>query len=138
MLTGKRGSIPKDTVGSYPVLLVRKLVRALTNRLYWDLETVERILRLRPNEASGVIKALEAAGLAKANRGKVARSGPPRSWRNPSLPLLLRSGLLARRQRKRWLSSWDHHDRFLARLAILLQFSGAIMKRNIVAGLGTP
>jgi hypothetical protein len=60
----------KDTVGSYPVLLVRKLVRALTNRLYWDLETVERILRLRPNEASGVIKALEAAGLAKANRAR--------------------------------------------------------------------
>jgi hypothetical protein len=85
-----------------------------------------------------VIKALEAAGLAKANRGKVARSGPPRNWRNPSLPLLLRSGLLARRQRKRWLSSWVHHDRFLGRLAILLQFSGAIMERNIVAGLGTP
>ena len=31
----------KCTVGGFPALLVRKLVRALTNRLYWDLETVE-------------------------------------------------------------------------------------------------
>jgi tRNA A58 N-methylase Trm61 len=31
----------KGTVGGFPALLVRKLVRALTNRLYWDLETVE-------------------------------------------------------------------------------------------------
>ena len=43
----------KDTVGGFPTLLVRKLVRALTNCLYWDLETVERILHLGPNEASG-------------------------------------------------------------------------------------
>jgi len=46
----------KDTVGGFPALLVRKVVRALTNRLYWDLETVERILGLRPNEASGLVK----------------------------------------------------------------------------------
>jgi hypothetical protein len=43
----------KDTVGGYPALLVRKMVRALINRVYWDLETVERILHLGPNEASG-------------------------------------------------------------------------------------
>jgi hypothetical protein len=43
----------KDTVGGFPALLVRKLVRALTNRLYWDLETVERILHLGPNDARG-------------------------------------------------------------------------------------
>ncbi len=67
---------PKSSVGGYPALLVRKLVRALTNRLYWDLETVERILRSKPNEASGLVKALEAAGLAKANRGK-----GPKMWR---------------------------------------------------------
>ena len=124
-------------MGSYPVLLVRKLVRALTDRLYWDLETVERILRLRPNEASGVIKALEAAGLAKANRGKVKK------WATTQLAQSFATATAAKRitrqtAEKAWLSSWDHHDRFLGRLAILLQFSGAIMKRNIVAGLGTP
>jgi hypothetical protein len=61
---------PKARVGGYPTLLVRKLVRGLNNRLAWDWETVQRILSVGPGEARALVKALEAAGLAKASRGK--------------------------------------------------------------------
>src|SRR5712671_1378643 len=70
----------KSSVGGYPALLVRKLVRGLINYLYWDLETVQRILHLGPHEASGLVKALEAAGLAKGNRGK-----RPKTWTTTQL-----------------------------------------------------
>jgi predicted nucleotidyltransferase len=42
----------------------------LNNCLTWDSETVQRIIAIGPKEATDLVKALEVAGLAKANRGK--------------------------------------------------------------------
>jgi predicted nucleotidyltransferase len=71
---------PKAKVGGYPTLVVRKLVRRLNSRLTWDLETVQRMLSVGPGEARGLVKALEAAGLAKGNRGR-----GPRTWTTTQL-----------------------------------------------------
>src|SRR5579864_3449022 len=112
----------KDTVGGYPVLLVRKLVRALTNRLYWDLETVENILHLGQNEASVLVKALEAAGLARANRGK-----GPKKWTTTHLAQSFASATAARpitrQTAEKALAQFlervnrvNHDDRFLAKV----------------------
>src|SRR6202022_3145393 len=119
---------PKGRVGEYPALLVRKLVRALTNRLYWDLETVERILHLGPNEASRLVKTLEAAGLAKANRGN-----GPKQWTTTQLAQSFGSATAAkpitRQTAKKALAQFlervdrvNHDDQFLAKVTRVVLF----------------
>jgi predicted nucleotidyltransferase len=118
----------KGTVGGFPALLVRKLVGALTNRLYWDLETVERILHLKPNEASGLVKALEAAGLAKASRGR-----SPKKWTTTQLAQSFASATAAkpitRQTAEKSLAQFlervnrvNHDDRFLAKVTRVILF----------------
>jgi len=67
---------PKGTVGGYPALRVRRLVRTLSTRLYWDLKTVATVLSVTPGEAKSLVEALEGLGFAKARRGK-----GPKTWR---------------------------------------------------------
>ena len=116
------------TVGGFPALLVRKLVRALTNRLYWDLETVERILHLKPNEASGLVKALEAAGLAKASRGR-----SPKKWTTTQLaqsfasataakPITRQTAEKALAQFLECVNRVNLDDRFLANVTLVILF----------------
>jgi len=119
---------PKGRVGGYPALLVRKLVRGLNNRLYWDLETVQRILSLGPNEASGLVKALEAAGLAKVNRGK-----GPKTWTTTQLaqsfgsataakPITRRTAEAALAQFLERVERVNNDDHFLARVTRVVLF----------------
>ncbi len=119
---------PNGTVGGLPALVVRKLVRALTNRLYWDLETVERILHLKPNEASGLVKALEAAGLAKATRGR-----SPKKWATTQLAQCFASATAAkpitRQTAEKSLAQFlervtrvNQDDRFLAKVTRVILF----------------
>ena len=121
---------PNGTVGGLPALVVRKLVRALTNRLYWDLETVERILHLKPNEASGLVKALEAAGLAKATRGS------PKKWATTQLAQSFASATAAKpitrqtgaekslAQFLERVTRVNQDDRFLAKVTRVILFGG--------------
>jgi len=81
----------KGNVGGYPTLLVRKLVRRLNNLLIWDWETVQRILLVGPNEARAVVKAMEDAGFAKANRGR-----GPKAWTTTQLAQSFGSATAAR------------------------------------------
>src|SRR5713226_5843680 len=71
---------PESTLGGYLVLQVRNLVRKLNNRLYWDSKTVQAVLRVGPREATGLVSALEASGLAKLRRG-----AGPRTWTTTQL-----------------------------------------------------
>ena len=71
---------PQSVVGGYPALEMRKLVRTLNDRLYWDLKAVQIALSTSPGEASSVVAALEAAGLAKLRRGK-----GPKTWTTTQL-----------------------------------------------------
>jgi len=48
---------PKGTVGGYPALRVRRLVRTLSTRLYWDLKTVATVLSVTPGEAKSLVEA---------------------------------------------------------------------------------
>ena len=80
------------TVAGHPALLIRKLVRGLNNRLNWDWATVQRILSVGPSEARDFLKALEAAGLAKANRGK-----GPKTWTTTQLAQSFGSATAAKR-----------------------------------------
>jgi predicted nucleotidyltransferase len=61
---------PSDVLGEFPVLFVRKVVRRLNNRLHWDAEAVQESAGIGPQRAADFIKALQKAGLAKANRGR--------------------------------------------------------------------
>jgi predicted nucleotidyltransferase len=118
----------KSSIGGYPALFVRKLVRTLTNHLDWDLETLERTLHLRPNEASRLVKALEAAGLAKANRGK-----GPKKWTTTQLAQSFASATAAkpitRQTAEKALAEFlervtrvNHDDRFLAKVTRVILF----------------
>jgi hypothetical protein len=80
MLTEKMRIDPNARVGGYPALLIRKLVRGLNNHLNWDWETVQRLLAAEPSEATELVKTLEAAGRAKANRDK-----GPKTWTTTQL-----------------------------------------------------
>jgi predicted nucleotidyltransferase len=55
---------PNTTLGGYPVLKVRKLVRRLNNLLFWTTETVQVILRTEHAEAHALVRVLADAGLA--------------------------------------------------------------------------
>ena len=118
----------KSSVGGYPALLVRKLVRGLINYLYWDLETVQRILHLGPHEASGLVKALEAAGLAKGNRGK-----GPKTWTTTQLAQSFSSATAAkpitRKTAEKTLTQFlervdrvNQDDQFLAKVTRVILF----------------
>jgi predicted nucleotidyltransferase len=61
---------PSAFIGGFPVLFVRKAVRRLNSRLYWNSDTVQKVARTGPQEAIKLIKELEKAGVAKANRGR--------------------------------------------------------------------
>jgi hypothetical protein len=61
---------PSGVICEFPVLFVRKVVRRLNNRLHWDAETVQESAGIGPRQAADFIKALQKAGLAKANRGR--------------------------------------------------------------------
>jgi predicted nucleotidyltransferase len=65
---------PKGTIQGYPLLQVRKLVRALSNRLNWDLKTVQAVLSVGPAKAREMVEALEATGLSKTRREKGSRT----------------------------------------------------------------
>jgi hypothetical protein len=64
----------QSLVGGYPALQMRKLVRTLNDRLYWGLEVVQSFLHTSEIDASRVVAALEAHGLARARRGKGAKA----------------------------------------------------------------
>src|SRR5260370_5786259 len=64
----------EGTIQGYPLLQVRKLVRALSNRLYWDLKTVQAVLSVGPAKAREMVEALEATGLSKTRREKGSRT----------------------------------------------------------------
>jgi predicted nucleotidyltransferase len=57
---------PKDVVGGYPALTIRKLVRRLNNLLCWNAETVGVILRIERSNAEAIVRVLVEAGLAVA------------------------------------------------------------------------
>jgi hypothetical protein len=61
----------KSAIGGYPALKVRELLRTVNNLLYWDIPTVQGILRSDSEDAGGVIRASVAAGLAKSVRSRV-------------------------------------------------------------------
>jgi predicted nucleotidyltransferase len=63
----------------------------LNNLLTWDLETVQRILSVGPSEARALVKALEDAGFAKANRRK-----GPKTWTATQLAQSFGSATAAR------------------------------------------
>jgi predicted nucleotidyltransferase len=63
---------PSGVIGGFPVLLVRKVVRRLNNYLRWDAEAVRDIAGIGLEKAADLIKALQKAGMAKANRGRDA------------------------------------------------------------------
>jgi hypothetical protein len=63
---------PSGAIGGFPVLFVRNVVRRLNNRLHWDAEIVRDIAGIGPEKAADFIKALQKAGMAKANRGRDA------------------------------------------------------------------
>jgi predicted nucleotidyltransferase len=65
----------RTTLGGCPVLQVRKLLRALNNHLYWDSKTVQAVLSVESRKAAGLVRALEASGLAKTRRSK-----GPKAW----------------------------------------------------------
>src|SRR5215831_4326642 len=71
---------PGATLGGYPTLRLRTLVRKLNNSLYWDLRTIESTFSVRPSEARNLVKALEHAGLAKPRRGT-----GPKTWMTTEL-----------------------------------------------------
>jgi len=52
----------------------------LNNRLYWDSKTVQAVLRVGPRQATGLVSALEASGLAKLRRGT-----GPKTWTTTKL-----------------------------------------------------
>jgi predicted nucleotidyltransferase len=64
----------QSLVGGYPALQMRRLVRTLNDRLYWGLEVVPSFLHTSEIDASRVVAALEAHGLARARRGKGAKA----------------------------------------------------------------
>ena len=85
---------PASTLGGYPVLQVRNLVRKLNNRLYWDSKTVQAVLRVGPREATDLLSALEVSGLAKPRH-----EGPDQgARRHPASP----GGQEHRPARRRW------------------------------------
>src|SRR5215469_5542285 len=61
---------PKASIRGVPVLRLRKLVRALNDCLSWDLGTIREALSVTPLEAAHMLRALEAAGLARPLRRK--------------------------------------------------------------------
>jgi hypothetical protein len=65
---------PKGTIQGYPLLQVRKLLRALNNRLYWDLKAVQAVLSVSPAKAREIVAALEANGLSKTPREKGSKT----------------------------------------------------------------
>jgi hypothetical protein len=65
---------PKGTIQGYPLLQARKLLRALNNRLYWDLKTVQAVLSVGPAKAREIVEALEANGLSKTRREKGSKT----------------------------------------------------------------
>jgi len=77
----------KSTLGGYPVLQVRKLVRALNNRLYWDSKTVQAVFSVELRKADDLVRALEASGLAKIRRGK-----GPKAWTTTPACAIIRFG----------------------------------------------
>jgi hypothetical protein len=127
---------PKGRVGGYPALLVRKLVRGLNNRLNWDWETVQRILSVGPSEARGLVKALEAAGLATANRGK-----GPRTWTTTQLaqsfgsataakPITRQTAAAALAQFLERVDLVNSDDHFLARVTRVILF-GSYLRAEV-------
>ncbi|MGD0499472.1 MAG: nucleotidyltransferase domain-containing protein [Bryobacteraceae bacterium] len=61
---------PSGALGGFPVLLVRKVLRRLNDYLHWDADAVRQIAGIGPEQVADFIKALQKAGLAKANRGR--------------------------------------------------------------------
>ncbi len=63
---------PNGFIGGFPVLFVRKVLRRLNSRLFWNAGDVQDIAGIDPQQAVALIRALQKAGLAKANRGRDA------------------------------------------------------------------
>jgi predicted nucleotidyltransferase len=71
---------PGTTLGGYPVIRVRALVRKLNNHLDWDLRTVETTFGVGQSEAQNLVRFLEDSGLAKPRRGP-----GPKNWTTTQL-----------------------------------------------------
>ena len=119
---------PESTLGGYPVLQVRNLVRKLNNRLYWDSKTVQAVLRVGPREATGLVSALEASGLAKLRRGT-----GPRIWTTTQLaqsfgsataakPITRRTAEAALARLLERVERVNHDNHFLAKVTRVIVF----------------
>jgi predicted nucleotidyltransferase len=57
---------PKAVIGPYPTLLVRKTLRHLRSRLWWELPELEAAAGLRLGGGRAMVKALRSEGLIEA------------------------------------------------------------------------
>jgi predicted nucleotidyltransferase len=61
---------PNGSIGGFPTVHVRKVVRRLGNGTLWSAETVQRVAGVDNGQAVALIAAMKKAGLVKANYGK--------------------------------------------------------------------
>ena len=127
---------PENTVGGYPALRIRKLVRNLNDHLHWDLDAVQAALSVGRREATALVKALEASGLAK-----VRRSRGPKEWTTTQLAQTFASATAAKPiTRKTAEAALTHFlervncvnsdDRFLARVTRVIVF-GSYLRTDL-------
>src|ERR1017187_5526132 len=57
---------PKGTIGQYPALLVRRILRRLRSRLCWGLAELEAAAGLTPGDGRALLKVLRSEGLIEA------------------------------------------------------------------------
>jgi len=127
---------PKASIRGIPVLQLRKLVRTLNSRLSWDLETIQAVLSVSPQEAEQVLSALEAAHLASPRRGKGSKT-----WTTTARAQAFASATAAkpitRQTAKRELAEFldrvdrvNSDDRFLAKVTRVILF-GSYLRSEI-------
>jgi predicted nucleotidyltransferase len=119
---------PDSTLGGFPVLQVRNLIRKLNNRLYLDSKTVQAVLRVGPREATGLVSALETSGLAKLRRGT-----GPKTWTTTQLaqsfgsataakPITRRTAETALARLRERIEHVNHDSHFLAKVTRVVVF----------------
>jgi len=59
---------PVSTIGGYPTLFVRKLMRQLSVGLHWHMKSIPDIAAVSPGEAQTLMRALEREGLVSVDR----------------------------------------------------------------------
>lgn len=124
---------PSGTIGGYPALYVREVLRKLQVRLRWGVEDLESAAALEPSHGRALIKGLRAEGLVEAvGRGRwaITQAGQTLSSASAAQPVTRTTAERALADFLNRVSEVNRDPYFLAKVSRVVLF-GSMLRPEV-------